>query len=76
MDSGIFGKHPCYIATSLCVNLQPMTVSKTFSYTHGGSFPGSGPAGSTLVEAGGDVYAKAGKDSVDIYEADDGIIFA
>lgn len=76
VDSGIFGKRPCYIVTSLRVNLQPMTVSKTFSYTRGGGFGGSGPAGSTPVEVGGDVQGKAGKDFVDTYEADAGVIFA
>lgn len=76
VDSGVFGKRPCYIVTSLRVNLQPMSVAKTYSYTSGGSFGGSGPAGTTPVEVGGNVYGKAGKEFVDTYEADSGIIFA
>lgn len=76
VDSGIFGKRPCYIVTSLRVNLQPMSVTKTYSYVRGAGFGGSGPAGTTPVEVGGDVYGEAGKELVDSYETDVGVIFA
>lgn len=76
VDSGIFGKRPCYIVTSLRVNLQPMSVAKTYSHVRGAGFGGSGPAGMTPVEVGGDVHGKSGRELVDSYEAGAGVIFA